>query len=106
MLCHLSALLGYIIPFAHVVAPLVIWNARRSTVRGVDDAGRESLNFQLTVSLFGLIGIILSAIFVGLVMLFVLVVFHVSMTLFASVRAQRGEEVRYPVCIRIISPPD
>ena len=106
MLCHLSALLGYIIPFAHVVAPLVIWITRRGTVRGVDDAGRESLNFQLTVSLFGLIGVMLSALFVGLVLLFVLVVFQVSMVLFASVRAQRGEEVRYPVCIRIIGPPD
>jgi len=106
MLCHLTALLGYIIPFANIVAPLVIWITRRNTVRGVDDAGRESLNFQLTVSLFGLIGVMLSAIFVGLVLLFVLVVFQVSMVLFASVRAQRGGEVRYPVCIRIIGPPD
>ena len=63
----------------------------------------ESLNFQLTVSLFGLIGIMLSAVFIGLVLLFALVVLHVSMTLVASLRAQRGERVRYPVNIRIIS---
>lgn len=102
MLCHLSALLGYIVPFAHVLAPLLIWSTKRGNVRGVDDAGRESLNFQLTVSLFALIGIMLSALFVGLVLLFVLVVFHVSMTLFASLRAQRGDPVRYPMNLRII----
>lgn len=104
MLCHLSALLGYLVPFAHVLVPLIIWVSRRNAIPGVDDAGRESLNFQLTVSLFGLIGVMLSAVFVGLVMLFVLVVFHVSMTLFATLQAQRGKQVRYPVCLRIISP--
>ncbi len=102
-LCHLSALAGYLLPFGHVLLPLLIWVTKRAKVRGVDDAGMESLNFQLTVSLFGLIGIMLSAVFIGLVLLFALVVLHVSMTLVACLRAQRGERVRYPVNIRIIS---
>lgn len=104
MLCHLSALLGYIVPFAHVLAPLLIWIAKRNTTRGIDDAGRESLNFQLTVSLFGLVGIMLSAVFIGLVMLFTLVVFHFCMTLVAALRAQRGESFRYPLTLRIVGP--
>lgn len=104
MLCHLSALFGYIVPFANVLAPLLIWIAKRNTTRGVDDAGRESLNFQLTVSLFGLVGIMLSAVFVGLVLLFALVVFHFCLTLVAALRAQRGESFRYPLTIRIVAP--
>lgn len=104
MLCHLSALLGYIVPFANVLTPLLIWSTKRGIIRGVDDAGRESLNFQLTVSLFALVGVMLSAVFVGLVLLFLLVVFHVAMTLFASLRAQRGDSVRYPMNLRVIGP--
>ena len=104
MCCHLGALLGYILPFGHILAPLVIWVTKRQQVPGVDEAGRESLNFQLTVTFFGLIGIMLSAVFVGLVMVFMLVVFHFSMPLFAALRAQRGERARYPVNLRIISP--
>lgn len=102
MLCHLSALLGYVVPFAHILAPLLIWVSRRSTIPGVDDAGRESLNFQLTVSLFGLVGIMLSAVFIGLVLIFALVVFHFCMTLVAALSAQRGEVYRYPLTLRII----
>jgi uncharacterized Tic20 family protein len=102
MTCHLSALLGYVIPLAHVLAPLLVWASRRSAVPGVDEAGRESLNFQLTVSLFGLIGVVLSPVFIGLILLFAVVVLHVSMTLFAALAAQRGETVRYPVNLRII----
>jgi len=104
MCCHLGALLGYILPFGHILAPLVIWITKRRQVPGVDEAGRESLNFQLTVTLFALIGIMLSTVVIGLFMLFVLVAFHFSLTLFAALRAQRGEQVRYPVNFRIISP--
>ena len=101
---HLSALLGYVLPFAHIVAPLLIWVHKRTTIPGVDDAGRESLNFQLTVSLFGLVGIMLSAVFVGLVLIFALVVFHFCATVVAALHAQRGEVYRYPLALRIIAP--
>ena len=104
MWCHLSALVGYILPFGHIVFPAVVWMARRDRVEGVDAAGRESLNFQLTMTLFTLVGVLLSVVFVGLVLLFAVVVFHVSMTLRASLRAQRGLEVRYPLNIRLIKP--
>ena len=103
MLCHLSALLGYIFPFGHVLGPLVIWMLRRDQIPTVEAAGRESLNFQLTVTLMGLIGVMLSAVFIGLILLFLLVVFHFCMTLYASVRVQRGDDFVYPLNIRIIN---
>lgn len=103
MLCHLSALLGYIFPFGHVLGPLVVWMLRRDQIPGVEKAGRESLNFQLTVTVMGLIGVMLSVVFVGLVLLFLLVVFHFCMTLYASVRTQKGKEFTYPLTIRIIN---
>ena len=102
MFCHLSALLGYVFPFGHIIAPLVIWMVKRSYVAGVDEAGRESLNFQLTITLFALVAVMLSAVFIGFVLLFVIVVFHFSMTLHASLRTQRGFKFIYPLSIRII----
>ena len=102
MCCHLGALLGYVFPFGHILAPLLIWVTKRHQVPGVDAAGRESLNFQLTVTLVALIGMMLSAVVVGLIMLFVAAAFHFSMTLVASLRAQRGIWTKYPINIRII----
>lgn len=102
--CHLSALLGYIVPFGHIIAPLMIWVKKRDPVPGVDRAGRESLNFQLTVTLLVLIAVMLSVVFIGLVLLFVIIVFHVAMTLHASLKAQRGIDIAYPLNIRMIKP--
>ena len=102
MLCHLSALLGYVFPFGHIFAPLAIWMLKRNQVTGVEKAGRESLNFQLTITLFTLVAVMLSALFIGFILLLVIVAFHFSMTLRASLRAQRGFDFTYPLNIRII----
>ena len=102
MWCHLGALAGYLLPFAHILLPLFIWTSRRRRHPGVDQAGRESLDFQFTVTVFALICILLSVLFVGVVMLFVLVVAHVALTLRAALLAQRGIPYRYPFNIRIL----
>ena len=102
MFCHLGALLGYVLPFGHIVAPLIIWMTKRNRIPGVDKAGLESLNFQLTVTLLGLVSVMLSVMFIGVVLLFVIVVFHVAMTLRASLKAQGGIDFVYPLNIRMI----
>jgi uncharacterized Tic20 family protein len=50
MLCHLSAVIAVMFPFGHVLAPLLIWLAKRDENPAVDIHGRASLNFQLTIT--------------------------------------------------------
>lgn len=100
--CHLSALLGYLLPFGHLIGPSAIWFLKRHALPGVEQAGREVLNFQLSATLYMLAGLFLSFFLIGLVVLFLVVVFHFSMALYGSLRAQRGADVRYPFTIRFI----
>lgn len=100
--CHLSALLGYILPFGHLLGPLVIWLAKRHASSAVERAGRSALNFQLSITIYVLVGLLLSFFLIGVVVLFVLVVFHFAAVLYASLRAQRGLDVVYPFSLRFI----
>lgn len=100
--CHFSALLGYLFPFGHVLGPLAVWLAKRGAFPGVERAGRDVLNFQLSATLYVLVALFLSFFLIGLVILFLVIVFHFSMILHATLRAQRGLEVRYPLTIKII----
>ena len=52
MLCHLSALIGFFIPFGHIIGPLIIWLIKKDTSKLVDDQGRESLNFQISLTIY------------------------------------------------------
>jgi uncharacterized Tic20 family protein len=100
--CHLSALLGYLLPFGHVVGPLAVWLAKRRTFPAVEQAGRNVLNFQLSITLYALAGLFLSFFLIGILVLFLVVVFQFSTVLYASLRAQRGLDVRYPLTIKLI----
>jgi len=48
MLCHLSGLAGYVVPFGNIFGPLIIWLIKRDQSWFVDDQGKEALNFQIS----------------------------------------------------------
>ena len=53
MLCHLSALSVFIgIPFGNILGPLIVWLLKREEDPFIDEQGRESLNFQISMSIY------------------------------------------------------
>ncbi|MDZ7841794.1 MAG: DUF4870 domain-containing protein [Gammaproteobacteria bacterium] len=100
--CHLSALLGYILPFGHLLGPLAVWLWKRHAFPAVERAGRNALNFQLSITLYVLAALVLSFFLIGIAVLFVVVVFQFAAVLYAALRAQRGLDVVYPFTVRFI----
>ena len=110
MLCHLAAFAGYIVPLVgSIVGPLVVWLLNKDQYPLVDDQGKESLNFQITMMIVGLIvGIVVGALtligigcllwpVIGLLGIAVLI-----LIIMAAVQANQGVPYRYPVNIRFI----
>ncbi len=102
MLCHLVVFVGYIIPFASIIGPLVIWMIKRDEMPFVDDQGKESLNFQITILLALIVSGLLMFILIGFVLIFVVVIFQFIVVIIASIKANEGVYYRYPLCIRLI----
>jgi len=100
--CHLSALLGYVLPFGHLIGPMAIWFSKRRVYPGLERAGRDVLNFQLSATVYVLAGLFLSFFLIGVPVLFAVVVFHFTMVLYASLSAQRGTGFSYPLTMRFI----
>lgn len=102
MLTHLTALAGYIIPFGHIIGPLVIWLIKKDESAFVDDQGKESINFQISITLYAIVSAILIVVVLGILLLIGVVVFDVVMVIIAAVKSNEGEKFRYPLCIRLI----
>ena len=102
MLAHLSALSGFIIPFGHLIGPLLVWLIKREQHEFVDDQGKEALNFQLSISLYLVVSVVLLLLLIGLLLLPAVAIFSIVMTIVAGVKANAGERYRYPLCIRFI----
>ena len=103
MLSHLSALSGFIgIPFGNVLGPLVVWLVKRDKLPFVDEQGKESLNFQISLLIYGFVAALLILVVIGIFLLIVLGVYGLVMVVIASIKANNGESYRYPLTIRII----
>ncbi len=102
MLCHLTAFSGYLIPFGSVLGPLIVWMIKKDEMPFVDDQGKESLNFQLTMLIAVIVSIILMFVFIGFLLLGVLVIFQIIVIIMAGIKANDGVKYRYPYTIRFI----
>jgi len=102
MLAHLSALAGFIIPLGNIVGPLVIWQIFKDRSAFVDHHGKEAVNFQITMTIFYAVSILLIVLVIGIPMLIVLGVLSVVFFIIAGVKANNGEYYRYPFTIRLV----
>lgn len=106
MLCHLLALCGLVgIPFGNILGPLVIWLIKKEEHPFVNDQGKESLNFQITMMIafivLGILSIIPLVFCVTIPLLLALVVVDLVYVILASIRANAGESYRYPWALRL-----
>jgi len=102
MLCHLLAFAGFVVPFGNIIGPLVIWLMKKQESALVADQGLESLNFQISVTIYAAIGVVLTFVAIGIPVLVALGVFEVVIVVIASVRANNGERYRYPLNLRLV----
>lgn len=104
MACHLAALVGYMLPYlaASLLAPLIVWLIKRDEGSFVDEQGKEALNFQLSLLVYGLACGLLFLVAIGVFLLFPLMVFGFICPIIGAVKASDGKSFRYPMCIRFI----
>jgi uncharacterized Tic20 family protein len=102
MLCHIGAFAGYLIPFGHIIAPLILWLVKKDESSLVDDQGKESLNFQISMTIYAVIAGLLILVVIGIILLIALGIFDLIVVIVAAVKANEGEKYRYPLSIRFI----
>ncbi|MFS0519494.1 DUF4870 domain-containing protein [Nostoc sp. UIC 10607] len=140
-LCHLSALLGWILVFflvfigiplylpLNLLAPLIIWLFKKTQYPWIDLQGKESINFQFSLTIYTLVIIAISLVIVLttfgravtingssneikntldslLIVLMSLILFKLVLqsfvVTFAAIKAYKGEYYRYPLTIRVL----
>jgi uncharacterized Tic20 family protein len=103
MFCHLAAFAGYFLPFiGGVVGPLICWLSRRDESTWVNENGKSSLNFQISILLYILLVSPLCLILIGFPIIGFLIIFNIVCIIIASIKASKGEEFKYPLAIPFI----
>jgi uncharacterized Tic20 family protein len=103
VLCDASALVGFFVPWAgHILGPLIVWLAKRGDSPEIDEHGKESLNFQISMLIYNLIAGVLCLVLIGFVILGILHILNLVLVIVASIQASEGKLYRYPITIRLI----
>lgn len=103
-LCHVAAFAGFVVPLGSILGPLAVWLIKRDVYPFVNDQGKEALNFNISVLIYAVVGVILIfAFLIGIPLLIALGIFWLVVTIMGAIAANRGEPYRYPLSIRFVS---
>jgi hypothetical protein len=95
MACHLLGLVGFL-------GPLILWLIKNGESPAVDKHGKESLNFQLSILIYLAGAWISSFILIGFILFPAVTIFDYVMIIIAAVKTSKGEDFKYPLCIRFV----
>lgn len=110
-LCGLLWVLGsgglFFLPFGGLVlftilGPLIILLSKGQSMPFVAAQAKESLNFQITVWLLGLVFALLAVVLIGFVFLWILGIVNLVLVVIATIRVSDGTPYRYPFCLRLV----
>jgi uncharacterized Tic20 family protein len=97
--CHLAGF-AFLLPvspvFGSVLGPLIVWLIKKDQFPFVDEQGKEALNFQITMLIYGLVAGLLIFACIGIVLLPAVTIVDIVLIVVAAIRANDGEHYRYP----------
>jgi uncharacterized Tic20 family protein len=97
------AILSHVLTFvASFVAPLIIYLVKKDNSTFATDHAKESLNFQITLTIAAIICIPLMLIIIGFLILPVIGIASIIWRIVATIKASEGKLYRYPFCFRFI----
>ena len=102
LICHLSALSGYVIPFGNLIVPIIIWSMKKDEMPMVDEHGKEVINFQLSMMIWMIISGILILVLIGIPLLIMLAILQVVFIIIGAIKADSGQLYKYPMTIQFI----
>ena len=94
-LCHILGLVGF-------PGPLIVWLISKDKDRFIDEQGKEAVNFQISMLIYGVVAALLIFACIGTVLLPAVAIFDLIFLLIAAVKTNDGQHYRYPLTIRFV----
>lgn len=92
VITHLSQLLTYVTGFGGLIVPLIIWATKKDEIAGMDEHGKQIINFQITLLVLCILSIPLILLFgLGILMLIFLGIISFVMPIVNAIKASNGE---------------
>lgn len=103
IICHLASFSGALgIPVGNVIGPLIVWLIKKDESEQIDYHGKEAINFQITLTIYTFVSLLLCFLFIGFALVPAVLLFGTVFTIIGIVKANEGDRYRYPLTIRFL----
>ncbi len=99
---HISILAGFLMPFAGLIAPIVIWQLKKDELPGIDAHGKNAVNWIISAMIYTVVSILLVFVIIGIPMLVALGAAGIAFPIIAAIKANHGELWKYPLSIAFL----
>jgi uncharacterized Tic20 family protein len=99
---HLSQLLGFVIPFGGIVAPIILWQIKKDEMPALDAHGKMIANWIISSVIYAVVSVILCIILIGVLGLLALGVMGIVFPIIGAIKANNGEFWEYPLTIKFL----
>ncbi|QHI35291.1 hypothetical protein IMCC3317_06370 [Kordia antarctica] len=103
VITHLSQLSSFVIGFGSLIVPLILWASNKNDVHEMDEQGKQIVNFQLSMIIYGIISIPLILVFgLGLLLLLTVGILLFIMPIINAIKVSNGNEPYYPMSFKLL----
>jgi uncharacterized Tic20 family protein len=102
MLLHFSLLAGFVLPFAGLVVPILIWQLKKTDLPGIDVHGKIVVNWIISLVIYGAVCALLIFVLIGIPLLVALGIVAVILPIIGGIKANNGEVWNYPLAISFL----
>lgn len=106
VILNLVPLVGLVVPFGHLVAPLVVWLVKKQDLPALDGPGKANLNYQISWTIWGLVAaglaVVGSCLILPLALPLVVLVAWIIITILSAIKASNGEPFQFPLSLEFL----
>lgn len=101
-LLHLSVLAGFVVPFAGLVVPIVIYILKKDELPGLQPHFNVVINWIISLVIYAIVCAILVFVIIGVFLFWVLALLALVFPIIGAIKANDGEVWNYPLSIPIM----
>ena len=97
LIMHVLSLVGF-----SLLGPLIVWLIKKDESPFMNKAGKELLNFQISLIIYAIGCAVLSCVGIGILMFIALGVAVLVFSIIGLIRISEGKIYRYPAILRLV----
>ena len=102
MFLHFSILAGFIVPFAGLILPIILWQIKKDEIPEIDVHGKIVVNWLISAIIYSAVCLLLTFLLIGIPLLFILAGLCIVIPVIGGIKANNGEVWNYPLTIQIL----